>query len=72
MFDSPLHFCPSCRAYVALDESLEECAARHHCDVARCPIAILFSQYVADRIAANAMTPPAMTAPGSNLPTGIP
>jgi hypothetical protein len=42
MFDSPLHYCPHCKDYVALDEGLDECMRLHHCARDTCPIAHLF------------------------------
>ena len=42
MFDSPIHFCPVCRTYVALDQSREECAMRQHCSTHPCPLESLF------------------------------
>ncbi len=42
MFDSPLHYCDSCRHFVALDEGFEECRRLHGCEAATCPMARLF------------------------------
>ncbi|HWQ40376.1 MAG TPA: hypothetical protein VNM24_17490 [Burkholderiales bacterium] len=43
MFDSPLHYCPVCRQYVALDQSQPECAREHGCSPRQpCPLAHLF------------------------------
>ena len=43
MFNSPLHFCPVHKKYVALDETHAECMARHNCEVDPCPLADLFA-----------------------------
>ncbi len=44
MFNSPLHFCPVCHQYVALDQSRRECAREHGCLPQQpCPLAHLFS-----------------------------
>ena len=44
MFNSPLHYCPLCRQYVALDQSQSECAREHDCSPEQpCPLAHLFS-----------------------------
>jgi hypothetical protein len=44
MFNSPLHYCPACRQYVALDQSRRECASEHGCSPEQlCPMAHLFS-----------------------------
>lgn len=44
MFNSPLHFCPVCHQYVALDQSQHECAHEHGClSTQPCPLAHLFS-----------------------------
>lgn len=44
MFNSPLHYCPVCRQYVALDQSQRECAREHGClPQQACPLAHLFS-----------------------------
>jgi len=44
MFNSPLHHCPACRQYVALDQSQRECASEHGCSPEQpCPLAHLFS-----------------------------
>lgn len=67
MFNSPLHFCTVCRAYVPLDESPRECAARHHCDVEHCPLAALFAQYQADASAGQ----PQPSRPDAATPSGI-
>lgn len=42
MFDSPLHFCGSCKHYVALDEGFEECRRQHGCRPESCAVAHLF------------------------------
>lgn len=41
MFDSPLHFCTVCRAYIALDQSHGECAREHDCSPP-CPLVRFF------------------------------
>ncbi len=42
MFNSPLEFCPVCKAYVALDRTRSECRAEHRCSAVACPLAKLF------------------------------
>jgi hypothetical protein len=42
MYDSPLHFCPVCRQYVALDQSQSECAREQNC-LSPCPLTNFFS-----------------------------
>jgi hypothetical protein len=41
MFNSPTEWCPIVREWVALDESVVECARVHHCKVEDCPLARL-------------------------------
>ena len=36
MFDSPLHYCASCKEYIELDQTAEECALKHGCKL-DCP-----------------------------------
>jgi len=43
MFNSPLHYCKSCKQYVALDQPVEQCAREHDCQVESCQYAHLFS-----------------------------
>ena len=44
MFNSPLHYCPVCRQFVALDQSRRECAREHGCLPQQpCPLAHLLS-----------------------------
>jgi hypothetical protein len=43
MFNSPLHYCKACTQYVAIDQSVEECAHAHGCKLESCPHAQLFS-----------------------------
>ena len=44
MFDSPFEFCPVCKAYVVLDQTLRECAREHQChDVSKCPLQRFFT-----------------------------
>jgi len=42
MFNSPLHYCPSCKQYVELDQTQQECALQHGCKVDPCPFTHLF------------------------------
>lgn len=44
MFDSPLHWCPLRKDWVALDEGLAECRRRHDCRAATCPLEPLFRE----------------------------
>jgi len=60
MFDSPIEFCPKCRHYVALDQTLEECARAGACQVALCPLEPLFCAPAAAR------SPQPAEAPGSS------
>ena len=51
MFNSPLHYCPVCRQYVALDQSQRECALEHACSPQQpCPLAHLFSVHAAGEV----------------------
>jgi len=43
MFNSPLQYCAVCKQYVELDQSVEECAARHGCVPESCPLAKLLA-----------------------------
>ena len=44
MFDSPFEFCPACKAYVVLDQTLQECALGHRChDVTKCTLQRFFT-----------------------------
>lgn len=43
MFDSPLHYCPACKQYVALDQTMDQCAAQHCGHAHGCPLAHHFS-----------------------------
>lgn len=43
MFNSPLHYCTLCKQYVALDQSVEECAREHGCKIESCSYPDLFS-----------------------------
>lgn len=44
MFDSPFEFCPACKAYVVLDQTLSECAREHRCqDVSKCTLQKFFT-----------------------------
>lgn len=72
MFDSPLHFCTACRVYVALDESLQECAVRHHCDVRHCPIAALLIHLDASDTSARTPGLPGTPVSDPNAPQGPP
>lgn len=40
VYDSPLHYCASCKQYIELDQTAEECALKHGCK-ADCPFARL-------------------------------
>jgi len=44
VYNSPMHLCPVCKQYVALDQSAKECAAEHVCTADPCPLAHLFTQ----------------------------
>jgi hypothetical protein len=44
MYNSPIHLCPACKQYVALDQSRQQCAREHLCTVDPCPLAHLFAQ----------------------------
>jgi hypothetical protein len=41
MFESPLEWCRVCREWVALDQSVEECARQHCCRDGACPMVTL-------------------------------
>jgi len=43
MFNSPLQYCPICKQYVELDQTREECAAKHGCEAEKCPLAQQFA-----------------------------
>ena len=43
MFNSPLQYCPLCKEYVELDQTIEECAAKHGCRGHSCPLAPQFN-----------------------------
>lgn len=44
MFDSPLDWCSRCKEWVALDQTVEECARQHCCTDRECPmIALLWA-----------------------------
>ena len=43
MFESPLDWCEACRQWVALDDAVADCARRHRCDAARCPLSARFT-----------------------------
>jgi hypothetical protein len=43
MYNSPIHLCPACKRYVALDQSKQECARQQKCTVDPCPLAHLFA-----------------------------
>lgn len=49
MFGSPLCYCPLCGDWVALDQSLEECARRDGCGGRRCPL----QQYLEPALSVN-------------------
>ncbi len=62
MFNSPLHFCKMCRAYVALDQSQGECAREHDC-APPCPLVCFFPVPEASRAGDN---------PAASWPVGAP
>jgi len=41
MFESPLDWCRVCKDWVALDQTVEECARQHHCRDGECPMIAL-------------------------------
>ncbi|HTS52921.1 MAG TPA: hypothetical protein VMH26_06580 [Burkholderiales bacterium] len=43
MFNSPLQYCPKCKQYVELDQTMKECAASHDCGGRDCPLVEVFS-----------------------------
>jgi hypothetical protein len=43
VFNSPMHHCILCKQYVALDQSVDECAREHACRIENCPISHLFN-----------------------------
>ena len=42
MYDSPLQYCASCKQYIELDQTAEQCALQHGCKPDSCPYAHLF------------------------------
>lgn len=38
MFDSPLSWCLKCRRWVAIDQSIAECARQNGCTPGACPL----------------------------------
>ena len=64
MFNSPLQYCTVCKQYVELDQSVEECAGRHGCEPASCPLARLFAPPVAAAEDSAAQSPAAPVKPG--------
>jgi hypothetical protein len=44
MFNSPIHFCPVHKKYVALDETHAECMVRHNCEADPCLLAHFFAR----------------------------
>jgi hypothetical protein len=60
MFNSPLHYCKACNQYVALDQTVEECAGSHGCKVEQCRYAELFNSpaQVGDARSMNPEKPP--------------
>jgi len=48
MYDSPLQYCASCKQYIELDQTAEECAVRHGCKIDLCPFAHLFKPAMSD------------------------
>jgi len=48
MFDSPLQYCTSCKQYVELDQTAEECAQQNGCKREACPVARLFKPPTSD------------------------
>ncbi len=41
MFDSPLEWCSRCKDWVALDQSVQDCAKQHCCRDGECPMTAL-------------------------------
>jgi hypothetical protein len=41
MFESPLDWCRVCKEWVALDQTVEECARQHRCRDGECPMIAL-------------------------------
>lgn len=41
MFESPLEWCRVCREWIALDQTVEECARQHRCRDGECPMVTL-------------------------------
>ncbi len=58
MFESPLHFCPVQKTWVALDQSVEQCRAASGC-AGLCPLCryfmVLSDAMRRDRVAADRM-----------------
>jgi hypothetical protein len=44
MFNSPIHYCSNCHAYVELDQSQHACALQHGCTIKTCPLRHLFNE----------------------------
>ena len=42
VYDSPLQYCASCKQYIELDQTAEECALQRGCKPDACPFAHLF------------------------------
>lgn len=59
MFESPLDWCRVCKEWVALDQTVEECARQHRCRDGECPmIALLWAQRKQDDAASKLGLPP--------------
>jgi hypothetical protein len=41
MFESPLEWCTACKEWIALDQTVEECARQHRCGERGCPMTAL-------------------------------
>ncbi|TAK87520.1 MAG: hypothetical protein EPO20_04265 [Betaproteobacteria bacterium] len=58
MFDSPLDWCKVCKDWVALDQTVEECARQHRCHARECPmLALLWTQRQQDKAASQRSLP---------------
>lgn len=52
MFDSPLEWCRVCKDWVALDQTVEDCARQHRCNNGECPmVALLWAKQQQDETA---------------------
>lgn len=58
MFDSPLDWCKVCKEWIALDQTVEECARQHRCRDRECPmVALLWAQRQRDEAASKRSLP---------------